>query len=96
MGIVQQAIAALIGPTVGAVLTPLQERVDALEARPVAAEVDLSPLQTRVDALEAAPALTDADRATLAKAEQLVAEFEALAGGTVPTGGSITITDVTP
>jgi hypothetical protein len=64
MSIVRQAINALISPTVNAALSPLQERIAALEAAP-APELVLSP----------------EDRAAIDKAAQLVAEFEALAGG---------------
>ena len=62
----------------------------------------LGPIRERVGALEDRPALTAAILVTLAKAEQLVAEFEALADGTIEVpaapdpGGSITVTDVTP
>ena len=67
MGIVQQAISALIAPSVTAAMQPLHDRITALEAAP-APEIALSP----------------EDRATVDKAAQLVTEFEALAGGTVP------------
>jgi len=66
----------------------------------------MSPLTDRVTVLEQAmtdlPVLTDEDRATIAKAAALVAEFEAIAEGTIetppadPNGGGITVTDVTP
>lgn len=62
----------------------------------------LGPIRERVGALEDRPALTEADRVTIDKAAQMVAEFEALAEGTIEVpatsdpGGSITVTDVTP
>jgi len=87
MGIVQQAISALIAPSVAA-----------------AVSAALTPLRERVSMLEDVPGLTAEDRVTLNKAAQMVAEFEALAEGTIETptsestdtGGSITVTDVQP
>jgi hypothetical protein len=48
-----------------------------------------------LEALEARPALTDADRAAIAQAVALVAEFEALAGGSPTLDGDVVmVTDV--
>lgn len=52
-------------------------------------------LVARIEALEARPALTDADRAAIAQAVALVAEFEALAGGSPTLDGDVVmVTDV--
>ena len=52
-------------------------------------------LVARIEALEARPSLTDADRAAIAQAVTLVAEFEALAGGSPTLDGDVVmVTDV--
>lgn len=67
MGIVQAALAKMIGPSVSQIVEPLVGRVAALE--------------------ETRSALSEADRATLDKAQALVAEFEAIAGGAAGENG---------
>ena len=52
-------------------------------------------LVARIEALESRPSLTDADRAAIAQAVTLVAEFEALAGGSPTLDGEVVmVTDV--
>ena len=52
-------------------------------------------LVARIEALESRPSLTDADRAAIAQAVTLVAEFEALAGGSPTLDGDVVmVTDV--
>jgi len=52
-------------------------------------------LVARIEALESRPSLTDADRAAIAQAVALVAEFEALAGGSPTLDGDVVmVTDV--
>lgn len=59
----------------------------------------LGPIRERVSALEDRPALTEVDRVTLDKAAQMVAEFEALADGTIevptaPAGETVTVPEI--
>ena len=81
MGIVQQAISALIAPSVTAAMQPLHDRITALEDNPGLSEADR---------------LTLAKAATMVAEFEALANSPIEAAPSNGGEGSITVTDVTP